>query len=225
MISHNNFINKDTNMANNVGNADNVGITTHHNIPMNNINDIHIFIESSLLNGTNLNNIYHNFIEVYPSLKNDVQLVLLIEYDYDVKNKVEQNYLSETRKYQKNLRKYALNKFNKCVISGITENRRLECAHIKPVHNSNNFEKCDVDNVLLLWIDIHRYFDNYDITINPVTKKVEVNLENNKTKWLHGYNNKYVGNLSCGNLKYLEYHHNKCKQKWNHNVIYHNFTM
>jgi superfamily II DNA or RNA helicase len=61
---------------------------------------------------------------------------------------------------------------NKCMITGST--KPLEGAHIIPYSECNNFK---MNNGLLLRNDIHALFDDFDITINPGTMKVELSKE------------------------------------------------
>ena len=169
----------------------------------------------------------YSFCEIYDELikkysKNDVKLVFLLSYDYDIDNhisltqRVRTNKSSltsetETRDYQSKLRKLALKRYNgKCVISGKSRAKCLETAHIKPVFECNTtHEKEDIDNVLLLWIDMHKYFDSYDITINPNTKKVEVNRDCDDYEWLAKYEGIEINNLNYNTLQYLDLHHQK----------------
>ena len=111
---------------------------------------------------------------------------------------------TESRFYQKKLRKECMNKYNnKCIISGNKEEILLEVAHIIPVSECNtNKQKSDVNNTLLLWVDIHRFFDKYLISINPKTSKVET-----KKKYLEKYDQLYV-RLNDETKKYLEHHYN-----------------
>ena len=89
-----------------------------------------------------------------------------------------------------------------CVISGISEEILLEVAHIKPVSKCDTEkEKVDINNTLLLWIDIHKYFDTYMISINPKTTKVEV-----KCDYLMKYNGIKI-NVNEQTKKYLKNHY------------------
>lgn len=58
---------------------------------------------------------------------------------------------------------------NKCIITGST--KPLEGAHIIPYSECNNFK---TSNGLLLRADIHVLFDDFDLSINPDTTKVEL---------------------------------------------------
>jgi predicted restriction endonuclease len=140
--------------------------------------------------------IYYELTSQYSN--NDVNFIMSMEYDYNPKEE------REIRYYQQKLKKEALKKFNsKCVISGIDRLLCLEAAHIKPVFVASDYEKADINNILLLWVDIHRYFDTYQISINPETMCVETNVE-----WLQEYRGKRL-DLPLESIKYLEWHYYK----------------
>jgi hypothetical protein len=148
-------------------------------------------------------NIYNDLIEAKPSIKNRISLVFQMEYNINPLS------LVERRNYQSSLRKYALSRFNTCIISNVINPIVLDCAHIKPVNDCNEYEKRDTDNILLLWTHIHRYFDGYLLTINPTTCKVEVNTNNKEYQYINKYNGIHVKGLTEGNLRYLQYHYNQ----------------
>jgi predicted restriction endonuclease len=159
----------------------------------------------------------YSFYEIYNKLAakhpiNDIRLIMLMNYDIDIDehiNKITRNI--EVRQYQSKLKTIALKRYNnKCIISGKTRLKCLEAAHIKPVSDCDNLnEKKDIDNILLLWIDIHRYFDSYDISINPTNQRVVVNLNKDDNKWLLKYDNKKIDGLNYNTLKYLRHHYDK----------------
>lgn len=145
--------------------------------------------------------IFNNLIRTYNI--NDINFVYLVYYGVNIEEYTRYE-LREKRKYQKILRKELLKKCIKCSISGISEEILLEVAHIVPVSECVNVhDKQNIDNVLLLWIDIHKFFDNYDISINPRTCLVET---------LYPYLKKYNGlmiDINDGMKKYLKHHYNK----------------
>jgi predicted restriction endonuclease len=142
--------------------------------------------------------------------KNDIKFVLITLYNINIETleKIEYDY-KEKRQYQQLLREAVIKKYNgKCIISGCDRLKCLECAHIKPVNECIQREKCDVNNALLLWIDLHKYFDNYDFSINPKTYLTEVNEKCIDYKWLKEYENIKV-ELSKENITYVQHHYNK----------------
>lgn len=133
--------------------------------------------------------------------------------DFELFNSFNDNSISEIeiRDYQTKLRNDAIARFNgTCPISGIKELNRLETAHIKPVSECINLlEKTDCDNVILMWMDLHKYFDSFKFSINPDTFIIEVNSDN-KEEWLNNFNGKKI-QLVEENKLYLTYHYNKFK--------------
>lgn len=113
----------------------------------------------------------------------------LMEYIEDEKIEVEvnrslesSNFLVDNRRFtlsntavregQKYFREKVMLRFNfKCVVTGISCKAVLESAHIMPYmgKNSNIME-----NGLLLRVDIHRLFDAFLLSINPVNSEVIV---------------------------------------------------
>ena len=118
--------------------------------------------------------------------------------------------LIENRNYQHKLRQLALHKFNnKCVISGKSDELLLETAHIKQVYEcTNEIEKSDINNILLLWIDLHKYFDRYSLSINPNTLTVEISTALANNPDIYKYNSTVIGNLNNKTIRYLEHHYN-----------------
>lgn len=169
----------------------------------------------SIIEFINKNKDSCKFIEIFNQLSTkyldqDIRLAFLLEYDYDIDDDIN-NYNSqtvETRSYQQKLRYHALIRYNnKCVISGIDRVRCLEACHIRQVFKcDNNTEKADINNVLLLWIDIHKYFDIYQISINPTTRRVVVNLDNEENYWMKQYDGIKL-DLSNETLEYIKDHY------------------
>jgi hypothetical protein len=157
-----------------------------------------------------INILYDQLLKQYKKFEDDIKIVFFMNYNY-FKNIQDEKKTREVenRPYQVKLRDYVLKKYKKCVISNKYGHKRLDCAHIKPVNECNYEEKCDVNNVLLLRKDIHPYFDSYDLSINPDTFRIEVNLNDEDNKWLEKYDGKYIKNLCSSNKKYLIHHYSK----------------
>lgn len=140
--------------------------------------------------------------------KDLIDLVYFVDFNIDVTDLAHNIEEREKRKYQRELRNLALDKYsNKCVISGENKIRLLETAHIKSVKDCDNInEKKDIDNVLLLWVDIHKYFDDYQISINPDTCMVEVNDLDEDNDWMQIYNGIKI---ECNDRmkKYIRHHY------------------
>lgn len=174
------------------------------------------------------NNIYHlikdenNYLKSYEKLRsmdypNDIlELVYLVDFNIDINNLVIEKQEYEKRKYQRKLRVQALKKYyGKCVISGENKHKLLEVAHIKAVKDCENInEKKDINNTLLLWLDLHKYFDHYTFTINPQTLKIEVNTNNEDNLWLMKYSGMKLNCVNPEMVKYIEHHYLTCKKIW-----------
>tara|TARA_Y100000768_G_scaffold353291_1_gene305479 strand:+ start:816 stop:1361 length:546 start_codon:yes stop_codon:yes gene_type:complete len=160
-----------------------------------------------------------DLIQIYHELKDRKEIhlvdilkrVLFEKYNFDVDFELKETEEREKRKYQQKLRKAAFDRYKHCVISNRPEELLLEAAHIKPVSKCNLIkEKEDIDNILLLWHDIHKYFDNYLVSINPETCLFEIK-DNINTDLFNEFKNKKIDNLNSNTLNYLKNHYNKFK--------------
>jgi hypothetical protein len=166
------------------------------------MNNIRAYIDEN--QNLSKNEIYKNLLLEYD--ENDIKFIFLDIYDIDIESEIKDDKyeVKKKRDYQYQLRIESLSKYdNKCVISGKDKKLLLEVAHIKPVSEcETNTEKMDVNNTLLLWIDLHKFFDAYLISINPDTCMVEV-----KDDYFMEYNGLKL-NLNNETKKYLKYHYN-----------------
>jgi predicted restriction endonuclease len=168
------------------------------------------YIENNKNDKSNID-IYNELSKTYN--KEDIEFVFKIEYEIDIENILKEEYeIREKRFYQNKLRKQSLKFYNhKCIISDINRNTCLEIAHIKPVCKCEKLnEKMDVENTFVLWIDLHKYFDNYSFSINPNTSCIEVNKNCDDYDWLKIYDNQKLV-LTDKNKLYLQYHYNVFK--------------
>jgi hypothetical protein len=105
--------------------------------------------------------------------------------------------------------KNSIIKYNgKCIISDRSELRLLQACHIKPDCLCNNLEKIDMNNMILLWIDLHIFFDDYLLTIDSKTKRVIINEKNKDTEYIKIYNDKFINSINNDMLKYLSWYKN-----------------
>jgi len=158
--------------------------------------------------GTNYLDLYNKMIKMNYS-KELIELVFFIDFNTDIQDLISVHEEREKRKYQAELRVLALNRyFGKCVISGENKTKLLEVAHIKPVKDCMSLnEKKDLDNTLLLWMDIHKYFDAYQISINPNTQMIEINDKEPDNEWMDQYNGMKIRCINAKMKKYLEHHY------------------
>ena len=158
-----------------------------------------------------------SYVDIYDDLINDeypsddIKFVFQMEYDINVNDYIKSEFeLREKRMYQQKLRKEAFKFYNnKCIISGIKRKLCLEVAHIKPVCEcKSTSEKMNVENTLLLWIDLHKYFDDYAFSINPKTCKIEINDAHNDHDFLKSYDDKEIC-LTENNKAFMVHHYDK----------------
>jgi hypothetical protein len=175
----------------------------------------------SLIKYIDENRLHKSYFEIMEHLKheydtNDIKFVFLNDYNYDIELEERLTFdMRERRHYQQLLRAKTLERYReKCVITGIDRIRCLETAHIKPVTECVGIsEKSDPYNCLLLWMDIHIYFDAYELSINPITFRVEIDMNNPENLWMSQFNHKYIGNLPNGTIEYLKSHYQKFFEK------------
>lgn len=101
----------------------------------------------------------------------DKEIVKFVMYDmykyvYRPTDKKEQ-------RCQETFRKGLISRYKTCIITG-TNCNICEACHIVPFCESNENDKYNVDNGLLLRADIHVLFDKKMLKINPITLKVEL---------------------------------------------------
>jgi len=103
-------------------------------------------------------------------------------------------------------RKAVVERFKSCIVSGL-DAEVCEAAHIIPFSQSNDFNP---NNGLLLNCILHRLFDKYYWSINPLTLCVVVSDKSNMYEYLKQYMGKHIKILSQYNhiIKYLEHHYN-----------------
>ena len=109
-------------------------------------------------------------------------------------------------------RKLLLRWNNKCAITGCEIPEILIASHIKPWSESNNKERLDVDNGILLSPLFDALFDRHLISF---TNSGDIIVSNKLTKFnLRGFNitgEEKISGLNEGNKMYLEEHRKKLK--------------
>lgn len=96
---------------------------------------------------------------------------------------------------------------NTCIISKADIDECSIC-HIKPFYESDDDEKYDFRNGIILSESLHKLFDKYYFTIDPTTYKIIIsNKIINKKLLINDFNNIKV-NINKESLKYLQYHYN-----------------
>jgi len=117
-------------------------------------------------------------------------------------NKVKIITLKEKRLQQSEFREKMIDRYQNCIVTGLS---KIECdaAHIYPVCESGSYTE---SNGLLLNSCIHKTFDKYLWSINPITMEIEIN-KNKDVGSIIQFEKKKV-NIKC-DIVYLIYHYNK----------------
>lgn len=105
--------------------------------------------------------------------------------------------------FRSNLIKY----WGKCAVTGCESIDLLKASHIKPWRSSNNIERLDMFNGLLLVPNLDIAFDNGLISFDNQGKIIISNLLNDNDMHLLGIHKKlHLIKISSKHIKYLEYH-------------------
>lgn len=151
-----------------------------------------------------------------PLITNELAPLFDIESDYEINLEI------EARRLDGNLEKIQLTKSrrgqgifkanvrlveNRCRITGVTNIKHLRASHIKPWSVSNNDEKLDGYNGLLLSPHVDHLFDRGFISFQDsgaimVSKELNVSVLN---QWSIN-SNQNVGDFKTGQCEYLEFH-------------------
>lgn len=120
----------------------------------------------------------------------------------------EKSTLVLARRGQGLFRDRLLEKYKKCIVTGIDDKRLLIASHIKPWRNANNMERLSVDNGLLLSVLFDKMFDLGLITFQKNGKLVVSSAvtNNTKSKLYIDYDKVYIVSPSDELKRNLEYH-------------------
>ncbi|MGY5267791.1 HNH endonuclease [Paraclostridium bifermentans] len=114
---------------------------------------------------------------------------------------------------QSQLRNRLIEKYKKCQICGLDIVDLLIASHIKPWKYSNNEERLDINNGLLLCPNHDKLFDKGFITFNNDGSIVISDLLNSKNKDIMRINNNIKIELNLENKKYMNWHRKYCLKK------------
>ncbi len=151
-----------------------------------------------LYNNESVEKRYKLLIETYD--KSIIDYYLYDKYNYlysedNINNKINRN-------GQITFKKLLIERYKCCIISKNTENT-CDAAHIIPYSKLDTNNKYNVDNGLLIRTDLHRYFDNKILKINPQTLIISFDSEwLNKNRNYEEYNNIKV-DINENSIKYL----------------------
>lgn len=162
------------------------------------------------------NNMYSNALKQFryfildseEETKEEQQIVREIEQERFL-TETEKETIIKARLGQGKYRKLLLDKYNnKCIVTGISQNKLLIASHIKPWSICNNEEKIDVENGLILCANMDRLFDSGLITFRADGKMFVSSFVSEDNKRRLNISNDLVVDLHASKrlLDYLEYH-------------------
>lgn len=100
----------------------------------------------------------------------------------------------DIRKNQHEFRKDLIDRYEGCVITGVSE-KVCDACHIISYVKCEDKDKYNIDNGILLRSDLHRLFDDGLLKIDPNTCTIILNetiMSNKKMKQYHELNNKKI---------------------------------
>lgn len=166
---------------------------------------------------------FHLFIDYAYNSQNHPHLILRIEESLQKRlenknvsheDRLEVERIVKSRKWQWQYRDRLLQDMNCCIVTWVNDERLLIASHIKPWAVSEDYEKIDYLNWLILTPTYDKLFDQWFITftdsgimlvspyISPMNQK-KMNLSNNQ---------KFSFNVSWRE-KYLDFHNNNIFKK------------
>lgn len=145
------------------------------------------------------------FIEVQ-ELKQDVEKLEQEFYKIEFNSETEKQSIVKIRMGHGVLKKYILKKEHKCRICGLQDERFLIASHIKPWSVSNEQERLDENNILLLCPHHDAAFDKGYITFDTDGNLVISSELTFETRALLNLIEGQKINLRANNKKYIEWH-------------------
>ena len=137
---------------------------------------------------------------------NENMLSLYFENNFDYIH--EETTEKKNRRFQDRFRKELIERFETCIITGISH-KSCEAAHIIPHRTCSGSSKYDVNNGLLICKNLHSLFDNEDkdLKINPETLLIQFSntiLNDPDYEEYHKYHNTKIRcDLNEDTKKYL----------------------
>ena len=143
-----------------------------------------------------------------------VETVLFILYDlYNYEPNQNDIELRKKRFMQDTFRDNLIKRYKNCIITG-RSHKICEACHIKPYSEAEYKEKYDINNGLLLCRDLHKLFDDYQVSINIELKQFELCkniLEDEGYEDYWKYHKKKV-NIDNKTMVYLKEHYEQFKK-------------
>lgn len=116
-----------------------------------------------------------------------------------------------TRTVQNKFRSDTLDLWNhRCAVSGVSEERILIASHIKPWCSSDDNERVDPHNGLILNPTYDKLFDLGFVTFRPDSGRIELSKQINTKTWENLYisGNEKLSFIPRGTENFLDYHNN-----------------
>lgn len=137
-------------------------------------------------------------------LKDDIEFIYEVDFDISLKKEtIEERERRLDTKFKKEVRE----RYHRCVIS---EHSQTQCdvIHLLSFSESNEYQKYDPNNGLLMDKSLHSLFDKYYFTINPENNQIELNLskEDIEETSINQYKNKKL-DINPDSKIYLERHY------------------
>lgn len=162
------------------------------------------------------NNMYSNALKQFryfildseEDIKEEQQIVHEIAQAKSL-TETEKETIIKARVGQGKYRKSLLDKYdNKCIVTGISQNKLLIASHIKPWAICNNDERVDVENGLILCANMDRLFDSGLITFRSDGKMYISSFVSEDNKSRLNISNDIIVDLHASKrlLEYMEYH-------------------
>lgn len=135
-------------------------------------------------------------------------------YASDKPIKTEKELFQKVRIAQTAFRKKALDLWdNRCAVTAVDNTSWLIASHIKPWHESSDFEKIDPFNSLILTPNYDKLFDRGVISFSPKDGKIILPETQSREMWnnlhrMHIDESKKLSRLPEKTVTYLEYHNN-----------------
>ena len=173
---------------------------------MHYIDPIYDYVKDEIIKENfNFDKVYNKCIKKYD--KEDIDLIFY-EFNMIYNNEKKIFESKEKRINQDQFRENIIKRDKKCILTG-SNSDMCEACHIIPYSDSNNIQKYDINNGLLLERGIHNLFDKHLWSINNDSiVVVSDKILNNESYKLINYCNKKKLLLNKKQLEYLDIHYN-----------------
>ncbi len=151
---------------------------------------------------------YRYYLSNFSDSEEDATIILTTIENSTISS-TEKETIIKSRRGQGQYRKNLFKKYNgKCIVTGIDNSKLLIASHIKPWSMSENNERIDMENGLLLSANMDRLFDSGLISFKNSGKMMISSLVGQENENRLNISKGIIVDLKPTNslLKYLEYH-------------------